>query len=170
MPAYIALLRALNLMGTRGLPMTELTTICEDLGFQSVRTWIASGNVVLQSRKSESAVKSILEAALTKRMGRPVGVLVRTAPEIAAVLAANPFPHTPPDRTMAIFLDAPPAADAHLNLKNQTKEELRLGLRDIFVYYPDGQGQSRLIIPALKHGTARNMNTIAKLAQMAAEL
>jgi uncharacterized protein (DUF1697 family) len=157
-------------MGTRGLPMTELTTICTGLGFQSVRTWIASGNVVLQSRKSESAVKSILEAALTKRMGRPVGVLVRTAPEIAAVLAANPFPHTPPDRTMAIFLDAPPAADAHLNLKNQTKEELRLGLREIYVYYPDGQGQSRLIIPALKHGTARNMNTIAKLAQMAAEL
>jgi uncharacterized protein (DUF1697 family) len=57
-----------------------------------------------------------------------------------------------------------------LNLKNQTKEELRLGLREIYVYYPDGQGQSRLIIPALKHGTARNMNTIAKLAQMAAEL
>ena len=170
MPAYIALLRALNLMGTRGLPMTELTTICEDLGFQSVRTWIASGNVVLQSRKSESAVKSTLEAALSSRMGRPVGVMVRTAPEIAAVLAANPFPHTPPDRTMAIFLDAPPAADAHLNLKNQTKEELRLGLREIYVYYPDGQGQSRLIIPALKHGTARNMNPIAKLAQMAAEL
>jgi uncharacterized protein (DUF1697 family) len=71
---------------------------------------------------------------------------------------------------MAIFLDAPPAADAHLNLKNQTNEQLRLGLREIYIYYPDGQGQSRLIIPALKHGTARNINTIAKLAQMSAEL
>jgi uncharacterized protein (DUF1697 family) len=170
MPAYIALLRALNLMGTRGLPMTELTTICEDLGFQSVRTWIASGNVVLQSRKSESAVKATLESALSKRMGRPVGVLVRTAPEIAAVLAANPFPANHNSKVMAIFLDAPPAADALTTLKNHTKEELRLGLREIYVYYPDGQGQSRLIIPALKHGTARNMNTIAKLAQMAAEL
>jgi uncharacterized protein (DUF1697 family) len=170
MPAYIALLRALNLMGTRGLPMTELQTICQDLGFQSVRTWIASGNVVLQSRKSESAVKSTLESALSKRMGRPVGVLVRTAPEIAAVLRANPFPKNHNSKVMAIFLDKPLAADAILNLKNQTKEELRLGLREIYVYYPDGQGQSRLIIPALKHGTARNMNTIAKLAQMAAEL
>ena len=170
MPAYIALLRALNLMGTRGLPMTELTSLCEDLGFQSVRTWIASGNVVLQSRKSESAVKSILESALTKRMGRPVGVMVRTAPEIAAVLAANPFTQNHSSHVMAIFLDAAPAADALAALKNHTKEELRLGLREIYVHYPDGQGQSRLIIPALKHGTARNMNTIAKLAQMAAEL
>jgi uncharacterized protein (DUF1697 family) len=170
MPAYVALLRALNLMGTRGLPMTELATICTGLRFQSVRTWIASGNVVLQSRKSESAVKSTLEAALSKRMGRPVGVFVRTAPEMAAVLAANPFPANHNSKVMAIFLDAPPAADAITALKNQTKEELRLGLREIYVYYPDGQGQSRLIIPALKHGTARNMNTIAKLAQMAAEL
>jgi len=170
MPSYIALLRALNLMGTRGLPMAELVTICEDLGFQSVRTWIASGNVVLQSRKSESAVKSTLEAALSKRMGRPVGVLVRTAPEIAAVLAANPFPANHNSKVMAIFLDAPPAAGALVNLKNQTKEELRLGLREIYVYYPDGQGQSRLGIPAAAAGTARNMNTIAKLAQMAAEL
>jgi uncharacterized protein (DUF1697 family) len=103
-------------------------------------------------------------------MGRPVGVLVRTAPEIAAVLAANPFPANHNSKVMAIFLDAPPAADALTTLKNHTKEELRLGLREIYVYYPDGQGQSRLIIPALKHGTARNMNTIAKLAQMAAEL
>ena len=170
MPAYIALLRALNLMGTRGLPMTDLCTICEDLGFQSVRTWIASGNVVLQSRKSESAVKFTLESALSKRMGRPVGVLVRTAPEMAAVLAANPFHQNHNSHVMAIFLDTAPAADAITTLKNQTKEELRLGLREIYVYYPDGQGQSRLVIPALKHGTARNMNTIAKLAQMAAEL
>jgi uncharacterized protein (DUF1697 family) len=170
MPAYIALLRALNLMGTRGLPMTELVTICSDLGFQSVRTWIASGNVVLQSRKSESAVKSTLEAALSSRMGRPVGVMVRTAPEIAAVLAANPFPQNHNSHVMAIFLDTPPAVDCLTALKNHTKEELRLGLREIYVHYPDGQGQSRLIIPALKHGTARNMNTIAKLAQMAAKL
>jgi uncharacterized protein (DUF1697 family) len=170
MPAYIALLRALNLMGTRGLPMTELVTICEDLGFQSVRTWIASGNVVLQSRKSESTVKSTLESALTKRMGRPVGVLVRTAPELAAVLAANPFPQNHSSKVMAIFLDAAPATNALTTLKNQTKEQLRLGIREIYVHYPDGQGQSRLIIPALKHGTARNMNTIARLAQMAAEL
>jgi uncharacterized protein (DUF1697 family) len=170
MPAYVVLLRALNLMGTRGLPMAELKSICEDLGFQSVRTWIASGNVVLQSRKSESTVKSTLESALTQRMGRPVGVMVRTAPEIAAVLAANPFLGLHNSNVMAIFLDAPPAADAHLNLKNQTNEQLRLGLREIYIYYPDGQGQSRLIIPALKHGTARNINTIAKLAQMSAEL
>jgi uncharacterized protein (DUF1697 family) len=150
--------------------MTDLKTLCEDLGFKSVRTWIASGNVVLQSRKSESAVKSILEAALSRRMGRPVGVLVRTAPEIAAVLAANPFPASHNSHVMAIFLDTPPAVGCLTALKNHTKEELRLGLREIYVHYPDGQGQSRLIIPALKHGTARNMNTIAKLAQMAAEL
>jgi uncharacterized protein (DUF1697 family) len=168
--AYVALLRAVNVGGTGKLPMTELKDLCEKAGFKSVRTYIASGNVVFQSAKSEAQVKAALEAALANYAGKPVGVLVRTAAEIAEVLARNPFPQMPGNRTMAFFLDKPPAADALEGVFNQTTEQLRLGLREIYGYYPDGMGQSKLKIPAAKNGTARNMNTVAKLAEMAAEL
>lgn len=170
MQAYIALLRAVNVMGTGKLPMTELKAMCESLGFKSVRTWIASGNVVFQSSKSEAKVKAILEAAIAARIGRPVGVLVRTAAEMAQVHAANPFPGTPNDRTVAFFLDKAPPADALQTVSGQAGEQLRLGRREIYVYFADGFADSRLKIPAAKTGTARNMNTIAKLAEISAAL
>jgi uncharacterized protein (DUF1697 family) len=168
--AYIALLRAVNVGGTGKLPMTELKAMCEADGFQSVRTYIASGNVVFQSTKTEAQVKAVLEAALRKYAGKQVGVHIRTAAEMTAVLVANPFPKMPGNRTVACFLDAAPPSDAANTVSNQAREELRLGLREIYIYYPDGQGDSKLKIPAAKTGTARNMNTIAKLAEMAASL
>jgi uncharacterized protein (DUF1697 family) len=170
MPAYIALLRAVNVGGTGKLPMTELKSMCEQAGFTKVKTYIASGNVVFQSKLSEAKVKSTLEAALAIYAGKPVGVLVRTAAEMAAVLAANPFSQMPANRTVAFFLDAPPPANALQTISNQTTEQLHPGHREIYVYYPDGQGTSKLKIPAAKTGTARNMNTVAKLAEMASDL
>ena len=170
MPAYIALLRAVNVGGTGKLPMTDLKSLCEQAGFSKVKTYIASGNVVFQSPKPEAQVKKSLEAVLEAYAGKPVGVLVRTAAEMAAVVAANPFPEAPTNKTVAIFLDGPPPANALDTVANQANEELRLGKREIYGYYPNGQGQSKLRIPAAKTGTARNMNTVAKLAEMAADL
>ncbi|MDR3773353.1 MAG: DUF1697 domain-containing protein [Terracidiphilus sp.] len=170
MPAYIALLRAVNVMGTGKLPMAELKDLCEALGFKSVRTYIASGNVVFQSSKSEAKVKTILEAAIAAHTGKPAGVLVRTAAEMAAVHAANPFPERPNNHTLAIFLDAPPPAGALAAVSGRINEQLSLGRREVYVYYADGVGESKLKIPAAKNGTARNMNTVAKLAAMAAGL
>ncbi len=167
---FVALLRAVNVGGTGKLPMAELKAMCEAAGFQSVRTYIASGNVVFQSKKTEGQVKAILGAALVAYAGKPVGVMVRTVAEMAAVLAGNPFHKMPGNRTVAYFLDDPPAEDALQTVSNQTSEEIRLGLREIYAYYPDGMGNSKLKIPAAKNGTARNMNTVAKLAEMAAEL
>ena len=170
MNAYIALLRAVNVGGTGKLPMTELKAMCEAAGFKSVRTYIASGNVVFESSKTEAQVKATLEAALTAYAGKPVAVMVRTAAEMAAVVAGNPFSQMPGNRTMAFFLDKAPAVDATKTVSNQTNEEIKLGVREIYGYYPDGMGVSKLKIPAAKSGTARNMNTIAKLAEMAAGL
>ncbi|MHB1957765.1 MAG: DUF1697 domain-containing protein [Acidobacteriaceae bacterium] len=170
MTAYVALLRAVNVGGTGKLPMAELQRMCEAAGFHSVRTYIASGNVVFQSAKTEAQVKAALEAMLTAYAGKPVGVVVRKAAELAAVLAENPFPQMPGNRTVAYFLDRKPGADALQTVANRTGEQLRLGLREIYVYYADGIGDSKLKIPAAKNGTARNMNTIAKLAEMAASL
>jgi uncharacterized protein (DUF1697 family) len=170
MGAFIALLRAVNVGGTGKLPMSELKAMCEELGFSAVRTYIASGNVVFTSRKSEAAIRSALDKRLHAYAGAPVGVLVRSAAEMAQVLADNPFPKAAPNRTVAVFLDKAPPADTLAGIRGQKAEEVRLGRREIYVHYGDGMGTSKLVIPAAKLGTARNMNTIAMLAKMAAEL
>jgi uncharacterized protein (DUF1697 family) len=170
MTSYIALLRAVNVGGTGKLPMTELAAMCERAGFAKVKTYITSGNVVFQSAKSEAQVKKLLETALAEYAGKPVGAMVRTAAEMAAVLAANPFPEPAGNATVAIFLDAAPAADTLAGVSNQTVEEIALGAREIYFHYGPGMGSSKLKIPAAKAGTARNMNTVAKLAGMAAGL
>jgi uncharacterized protein (DUF1697 family) len=168
MTSYIALLRAVNVGGTGKLPMTDLKAMCEAAGFHSVRTYIASGNVVFESKLDETAVRKSLEKRFLAYAGKPVAVLVRTAAEMTEVLAKNPFPHAPGNRTMAIFLDAPPAKDALDTLSGRVDEEIALGRREIYVVYGENMGRSKLKIPAAKNGTARNMNTVAKLASIAA--
>jgi uncharacterized protein (DUF1697 family) len=170
MAAFVALLRAVNVGGTGKLPMSELKSICEELGFTSVRTYIASGNVVFASRKSEAAIKSALEKRLAAYAGKAVGVLVRSAAEMAEVSVKNPFPKAAPNRTVTIFLDDAPPKDAVAAARGRKDEEIKLGKREIYVHYGEGMGQSKLAIPAAKTGTARNMNTVATLAGMAAEL
>jgi len=169
MTSFVALLRAVNVGGTGKLPMSELKAICEELGFDAVRTYIASGNVVFTSSKSEAAVKAALEKRLAAYAGKPVGVLVRTAAEMARVLADNPFPKAAPNRTMAVFLDRAPPADALAGIRGQKDEEVRLGRREIYIHYGEGMGKSKLVIAAAKAGTARNMNTVAVLAKIAGE-
>jgi uncharacterized protein (DUF1697 family) len=170
MPAYIALLRAVNVGGTGKLPMSDLKSICEAASFAKVKTYIASGNVVFVSPKPEAQVKKTLEAALVAYAGKAVEVLVRTAAEMAAVAAANPFSDRPGNRTVAIFLDNPPPSSALEQAVGIRGEEMALGTREIYVFYGDGMADSKLKIPAAKNGTARNLNTVAKLAEMAAAL
>jgi uncharacterized protein (DUF1697 family) len=170
MTAFVALLRAVNVGGTGKLPMSELKAMCEELGFTSVQTYIASGNVVFASRKSETAVKTALEKRLAAYAGKTVGVMLRNAAEIAQVSADNPFPKAAANRTMAIFLDDAPSKDTLATVRGRKDEELRLGTREIYVHYGEGMAKSKLVIPAAKSGTARNMNTVAVLARIAAEL
>jgi uncharacterized protein (DUF1697 family) len=170
MPSYVGLLRAVNVGGTGKLPMAELKTMCIAEGFGKVQTYIASGNVVFSADRSEPQIKAALEKRLKAYAGKPVGVIVRTAKEMADVLTANPFPDAPPNWTYAIFLDAPPPADTLDGLKYREDEEIRLGKREIYVAYGAGMGRSKLKIPAGANGTARNINTIAKLAELAASI
>ncbi len=138
-------------------------------GLLEVQTYIASGNVVFESKASAAKVKAALEARLHVYAGKPIVVIVRTAAEMAAVVKANPFPRAPPSKTVAIFLDKPPPADALEHATGVNDEKMGLGAREIFVHYASGIGPSKLKIPAAKTGTMRNMNTIAKLAEMASK-
>jgi uncharacterized protein (DUF1697 family) len=167
MTVHIALLHAVNVGGTGKLAMEELQSLCRKAGFAHVRTYIASGNVVFESDSSATKVKAELEKRLQAALGKPVGVAVRTAAEMSAVLRANPFSKAVPNYTVAIFLEGKAPADALKQAVGAVREEMRLGQREIYVHYPDGQGRSKLRIPAAKGGTARNMNTVAKLVEMA---
>ena len=170
MTSYVALLRGINLMGGTTLRMADLRAIAEKSGFERPRTFIASGNLMFASDESERGIKSKLESALKEHMAREVGVLVRSAEEMERVAARNPFGDAPASFVVAIFLDHAPVKGALEGAKNVVDERMALGTREIYVHYPSGQGRSRLNIPAAKSGTARNMNTVAKLAQLAREM
>jgi len=168
MPTHIALLRAVNVGGTCKLPMAELKAMAERIGFDNPRTYIASGNLVFESELGVTEAGVKLETALAEYAGKPVGVIMRTPEAMKAVCNSNPFPEAPGNRCVVLFLDGPPPADLQDTLKHQAGERVAAGQREIYTHYVDGMGQSKLVIPAAKAGTARNMNTVAKLVQMAA--
>ncbi len=169
MVAYAALLRAVNVGGTGKLRMAELLAICQQLGLDSPRSYLASGNLVFRSLQTETWLREQLEGNLRTRFGRQIAVLIRSADQLAAVLDANPFPDAPPDRLMVIFLGAPTSPITLEGLSGKAPDEqLALGFREIYVWYGSGMGRSRLRIPAALRGTARNLNTVRRLAALAA--
>ncbi|MCA8878763.1 MAG: DUF1697 domain-containing protein [Rhodobacteraceae bacterium] len=163
----VVLLRAVNVGGTGKLAMADLKELCREAGCSDVRTYIASGNVVLTTDLDEKDLRAALEPRLAAHMGAPLPVFVRSAAEMQAILAANPFHAAEPKHTYAIFLHTSPPADALAQVRGATNERMAVGDREIFVQYPDGMGRSKLVIPAAKAGTARNMNTVTRLAEMA---
>ena len=167
MNTLVALLRAVNVGGTGKLPMDALRNMCEQAGFTNVRTYIQSGNVVFDTALPTSAVKVALETRLQDYCGKPVGVVLRDGEQMRSVLARNPFPHAAPAKLAVLFLDQALPPDVALTTKGQTDEEVVAGNREFFIHHPSGMGQSKLRLPAASAGTARNLNTVAKLAAMA---
>lgn len=165
---YVALLRAVNVGGTGKLPMAELRMMAQEAGFAGVRTYIASGNLLFESPLSENEVKAALEKRLETYASKPVPVLIRTASQMDAVLAANPFPDAHGSRHLVYFLDTPPPPDTLETVCDQADERIALGVREIYVDYGAGIRFTRLKMPAIKTGTARNINTVAKLVSMLA--
>jgi uncharacterized protein (DUF1697 family) len=170
MARYAALLRAVNVGGTGKLPMADLKRLAEEAGFEAVSTYIASGNLIFRSDKSESVVRRALEEKLEAYAGKRVAIHVRTAEELAALAKRNPFARCPPNRVVAMLIEDAPPADALERVRGRKEEEIALGEREIFIHYGEGQADSKLRIPAAADGTARNMNTIAKLAELTAKL
>jgi len=166
MPTHIALLRAVNVGGTGKLPMAELRTLAEQLEFENPRTYIASGNLVFESPLAANKARAKLEAALAVHLGKPVGVVVRSGAELRALLEANPFPDAPPNRVLVSLLNEPLATDWKSGVRHQKGELIVATKRALYVHYVDGQGASKLRIPAAEAGTARNLNTLRALLEL----
>ena len=171
MPVYVALLRAVNVGGTGKLAMADLKAVCDELGFAGAKTFIQSGNVVFRSDLPEPAVQAKLEQALAAKMGKAPGVLLRSRRQLDDIAArAERFLGAKPNLLLIPSLPEPPPADALDKLVAPDGEEVRIDGREIYVHYPNGSGRSKLKLPALRPGTARNLNTIRKLAEMAAAM
>lgn len=164
----MALLCAVNVGGTGKLPMSDLRTLCETLGFTDVRTYIASGNVLFSTSLGPDGARDALEDALREYAGKPVGVVIRTRAELERVRDANPFPSAEPSRVGVTFLDSPPDDDTVERATGITDEQLALGRREVYVHYPQGMGRSRLRVPfGDRRATTRNINTVTKLVALA---
>jgi uncharacterized protein (DUF1697 family) len=170
--AYVALLRGVNLVGKSTLKMSDLKSIADELGLDQVRTYIASGNLLFASNKPEEKLRKMLEKRLQAHMAKDVRVVLRTADELDAVVRANPFPDGRGNSVQAFFMNEKPPADLLDTVRNQAADErVAAGAREVYVAYGEkGIGRSRMRIPVAEAGTARNMNTVAKLAELAREL
>jgi uncharacterized protein (DUF1697 family) len=167
MPTHIAFLRAVNVGGTGKLPMAELRAMAQALGFEQVRTHIASGNLIFSSDAEVGACRTRLEAALHDYAGKAVPVLMRSPSELRALLEANPYPDAAGNRCLVYFLDQPPPDGWQDAVRHRGDEVFSAVGREIFVHYGDGMGASRLVIPALAPGTGRNLNTVRKVLALA---
>jgi uncharacterized protein (DUF1697 family) len=169
---YVALLRGVNLVGKSSLKMADLKAIAEELGLESARTYIASGNLLFLSKEPEEKLRRMLETALQKHMSKDIRVMLRTAMEMEAAIRANPFTDAPPRSVQAFFMNEAPPKNLLQTVRNLADDErVAAGVREVYVAYGEkGIGRSRLRIPAAEAGTARNMNTVQKLAELAREM
>jgi uncharacterized protein (DUF1697 family) len=164
---HVAFLRGINLGGRRSVAMADLRGFAEALEFTRVSTLLNSGNLVFDSaRRSCAQLEQLFEAECEQHLGVRTDFHVRNANELSAVIKENPFPdeaEQDPSR-LVVFFHKKPMPSTGLVIPG--RERVRVRGRHAFVYYPDGQGRSKLTLA----GTARNWNTVTKLAAlMAAE-
>ena len=178
MTVWISMLRGVNVGGHSRLKMKPLQELYESLGLSNVRTLLQSGNVVFRSSlRSTTKVEQLLERALEEHLGRATDVFVRTGAELKTVIATNPFPEfaaRDPGHLLVVFLKEAVGHGAVAALQKAItgREEVRADGRHMYITYPDGVGRSRLgtlrEANFASRGTARNWNTVLKLAAMTA--
>lgn len=168
MTAYVALIRAVNVSGTGMLPKEVLNAMGEVCGFGDCRTFINSGNLLFTSGQNEEKVKACMEREVAEHFGKPVAVFVRSAAEMAEAVRRDPFTDENPSRRYAHFIDEAPTPAMLDEARDLAGERMALGPRLIYVSYGDGIGKTKLKLPAVKQGTARNMNSVGKIADLLA--
>lgn len=181
MPVLISMLRGVNVGGHNKVEMGALRALYESLKFQDPRTYVQSGNVVFRSKENISpALAKKIQNAIEREFGCRPEVILRTADELRKAIAASPFPASrglEPGKILVTFLNAEPGPEANATLLKLKKhpEEIHLKGRELYIYFPNGAGRSKLpwssIAEALKtQGTARNWNSVTKMLEIAEEI
>lgn len=175
MTVYISMLRAVNVGGTSRIKMDALRAVYESIGLKDVRTLLQSGNVVFRSslKDRERLVKRITQE-LERQLELHADVIVRTLAELADIVERGPVlsPHADPSKLLVMFLSGVPdaAAQAALGKWHKGPEMLEMRGPEIYLYYPEGVGRSKLSGAVIENklntsGTARNWNTLQKLLE-----
>ena len=177
----ISMLRGVNLGPHRRVRMEPLRATYESIGYIEPQTCLQSGNVIFKTKERDLAkIAAKIEKAVERDCGFHSDVILRTAADLRNVLATNPFARRTdviPGQLLVTFLAASPAAEAPARVRaiKADPEELHLHGRELFVYYPNGAGRSKLTMAVMEKavgvtGTARNWNTVGKLLEMATAL
>ena len=183
MTVYVSMLRAVNVGGTGLIKMDALRELYESLGLADVRTLLQSGNVLFRSdlKDRQRLAKRIVQE-IERRFDLQVEVVVRTLAEIASIVDRGPVlsPRADPRKLHVMFLSNVPDAAAQAALikwhkDKQLKEMLEPRGPEVYLYYPDGMGRSKLTTGVIERyldtpGTARNWNTLIKLVEVGREL
>jgi uncharacterized protein (DUF1697 family) len=173
--AHVALLRAVNLGPHNKLPMKDLAAFFDAAGAKDVRTFINSGNVVFSAPDAKVAgIGKKVRAAIGERFGFDAPIVFRSAAEMKKVAGGCPFPSD--DRVyVTFFADKPDKKGlALLEAKRHPAEEIVLRGRDLYLYLPNGGGETKLVASFVDKalgtfGTARNFRTVTKLAELASD-
>ncbi|WP_030672519.1 DUF1697 domain-containing protein [Streptomyces rimosus] len=178
MPRQIALLRGINVGGHNKFPMARQRELFAALGHRDVTVLLQTGNIVFAdpgTPPGETARR--IEAGIAEELGFPVPVVVRTRDELAAAVAANPFPQAEaePKTLHVTFLSDTPADPSPLKQLDSdayAPDRLRLIGRELYMWCPNGVGRSKLAdaVSRARLGvtaTARNWNTVTKLLTLA---
>lgn len=173
---FLALLRGINVGGHKKVPMAELRAVAQGLGLTNVATYIQSGNLLFDAPAGAAKHEAALEAALADHFGFEVAVLVRTAKQVRALPAANPFraeAAATPKLVMLMLTKAAPRADAPVALAERATADERAALAGgaLWLHLPNGSARSKWT-PALlarlagSTTTTRNWNTLLKLVEL----
>jgi uncharacterized protein (DUF1697 family) len=171
---YVALLRGINVGKARQLDMPRLRSALSDRGYGAVRTHLRSGNVLLDSPLREEQLALELTKAIAEDFGMDVPVVLRTGPELAAVLARDPLGHlaTDPARYSVTFLPEAPSAELVTALPPAEEGHYAVDGRELYLWLPGGMGRSPMATWRWDRllgvsGTNRNWNTVTTLAGIA---
>jgi uncharacterized protein (DUF1697 family) len=177
MPVYVFMLRGINVGPHKRMKMDALRQSFEDLGFEQVKTYIQSGNVVFKAANaSPSKLSKMIEEKIRSDFGFSVPVILRTADELAAAIAGNPFlkePGIDTEKLHVMFLSHAPAIEAikQLSALASPPQRLQCLSKEIYFYLPNGVAESVLMKAPVDRilsvtSTARNWRTVNQLSQM----
>jgi uncharacterized protein (DUF1697 family) len=173
---WVALLRGINLGARNKVPMAELRRLLEESGYDSVRTYIQSGNVLFTSAASDrAALARRLERAVEDAFGVSAAVVLRKFAEIGRVARSHPFGEDT-SKTQVAFLAKEPRREAVRELKRLdiAPDRVEVVRSDVYLHYPNGVQGARLSGAVLERqlgvqATVRNWRTVTRLAEMAEE-
>jgi uncharacterized protein (DUF1697 family) len=151
--------------------MKDLAAICTHIGFEKVRTYLNSGNVIFESPLPETELQRVIETALSEKTGKDLRIVIRSSGELERMVRDNPFPEAVPSQVGVLLGTEPIAENVLAEFVIPGRERVVPGRREMYVHYPDGMGRSKLKWPpSLRGGTMRNITTLRKLAGLAGEV